>query len=170
MSSISICSRCKTKKIHDTYKFCEICRMKARCQQQKFRDDNTERNRETQKKYYNSHRDDILYRKYYSSLDKIIKTRIRYLLTRDKQAEREINIDQYITLEIIKDMINKSGCACTYCGCDLKLSDYEKRDKEQFSIDRKDDSLAHHIDNVQITCLGCNLLKQVTKVRCTHHK
>jgi hypothetical protein len=45
----------------------------------------------------------------------------------------------------------------------LKLVNYDIREKTQFSIDRIDDNIGHVIGNCQITCLCCNMKKKKNK-------
>lgn len=56
-------------------------------------------------------------------------------------------------------MLVVSRGICCICQSSVLLHGWEPNDKRQFSFDRLDDSKTHSADNVQITCLGCNLKK-----------
>jgi hypothetical protein len=90
------------------------------------------------------------------SIDSSLKTRILGHLESDKS--RNMNGD-YITVEWIKDKINKTKC-CTGVNnkeCN-RLFDYN--DSESFSVDRINNDIAHFKENCQIICRSCNNSKK----------
>lgn len=63
-------------------------------------------------------------------------------------------------MEWVKNKIEKHKHICTLCGKALKLVGYDYNDKDQFSIDRKDNKVAHIKSNCQIICWNCNIKKK----------
>lgn len=114
------------------------------------------------KHYYEQNKDEILKKcKQYvkSSLDIIIKHKIQGNKNSDDKYGRSYSEDEYITSDWVKDRLIKCTNNCELCGKGLKLTGYEFRDHDQFSIDRIDNKIAHIQSNCQITCWGCNLDK-----------
>jgi len=70
----------------------------------------------------------------------------------DVERKWETDVD----VPYIQNMIENQGEMCHHCQIYLKLSEYKARDREQFSIDRVDDTKGHLKGNVVISCWGCN--------------
>ena len=49
--------------------------------------------------------------------------------------------------------------SCYYCKQKVKM-EYTKRDMEQWTLDRIDNTMGHNTKNVLISCLGCNLKRR----------
>jgi hypothetical protein len=56
------------------------------------------------------------------------------------------------------DVVNMfaAGAKCTYCLHEVK-TDYEAKDKKQWTLDRIDNRMGHNRGNVLLCCLECNL-------------
>ena len=86
--------------------------------------------------------------------DKKIQEKLNSYVLSDK--EKGLNND--LTVNKVKTLINKQNGACNICNCDLKFN-YSSNDRQQFSVDRIDSRLGHLCSNVQILCWGCNSSK-----------
>ncbi|MFA5151321.1 MAG: hypothetical protein WC554_02050 [Clostridia bacterium] len=93
--------------------------------------------------------------RYKSSLENISKYKIFEYRRRDKNKGRDYNIDDYITVEWIKEKI-KENPQCSLCKCELLLCRYPKNDGQQFSVQRINNKLAHIKKNCCIICWKCN--------------
>jgi hypothetical protein len=87
--------------------------------------------------------------------DKKIREKLQSYLLSDKEK----GLDNDLTVEKVKKLIEKQNGACNICSCDLKLH-YLSNDDKQFSVDRIDSRLGHLCSNVQVLCWGCNRAKQ----------
>lgn len=54
---------------------------------------------------------------------------------------------------------SKNPIMLQWNGLRIKLVGYDYNDKDQFSIDRKDNKVAHIKSNCQIICWNCNIKK-----------
>ena len=55
--------------------------------------------------------------------------------------------------------LKKQGNLCCHCCEHVKVFNFEPNDKLQYSIDRINDKIGHVIDNVKMSCWGCNRAK-----------
>jgi len=55
-----------------------------------------------------------------------------------------------------------SKLKCYYCKTNCLLAYENVREKNQWTLDRLDNSKGHNKDNVVISCLGCNLKRRTT--------
>jgi hypothetical protein len=82
----------------------------------------------------------------------------------DKQKGFVFNEKLYprITRESFKSMLKKQRSCCAVCGCQVKTNWGFSGDVVQYSIDRIDNDFigGHCQQNVQITCLLCNVTKK----------
>jgi len=94
-----------------------------------------------------------------TDLDFIIKRKIISARLNDSKAGRgnAYKMDDYITLQWVKDTIAKQDQACFHCGKMLKLIGFERYEQNQFSIDRLYSDMPHEQENCVISCLRCNL-------------
>ena len=83
---------------------------------------------------------------------KIIQAKISNSKEADIKKNREFDIDYgYIT-----DLLQKQNNTCNRCKMKIKTEWDDAFDKEQFSINRLDNSIGHIKSNIEITCLNCN--------------
>lgn len=93
-----------------------------------------------------------------SSLNIIINHKIKNYKKEDMKKNRLID-ENYITINWVKDQLIKCNNHCYYCNKLLKLTGYEYKDSNQFSIDRIDNTIAHTQINCVISCWQCNKYK-----------
>lgn len=143
------------KKYYEKYKQTEKYKEKLRVASRKWYHANKEKRIPVIKKYIVEHKEKIkAWQK--SGVKTIIKSKINAHRHSDEKYKRQYNEDDYITLDFIMDLIEKSQKKCTICDIDLKYTQYDTHDRAQFSIDRLDNAKAHTKDNVRIICAGCN--------------
>lgn len=92
--------------------------------------------------------------------------RIRHEVSR--KIDRHIEFDSRrkfagcpptMTLQEGIDLLNDTGGECPVCESTMTLHDWPARHPSQFSFDRIDDNDTHHVGNVRVTCLRCNIAK-----------
>lgn len=116
------------------------------------------------KKYYKKNKKkisaknkDYYNKKWRNDLEFKCYEKIRSLRKADKNSNRDIQEDFYITVEWLLEKLKNQDNKCLYCYKELKLTNFERYDQDQFSIDRLNDKSAHHKGNCVISCLECNL-------------
>ncbi len=115
-------------------------------------------NKEKIKKYYVDNKE-ILKTKRYNNFEKICKAKIQTYKVADKKYKREYKKDNYVSIEWIKQQLLKQNNKCHYCKKQLLLKNFQNNKKDQFSVDRIDNSIAHIKTNCVICCCGCNYKK-----------
>ncbi len=65
----------------------------------------------------------------------------------------------FIKEEQVLQLLESCDFTCYYCN-EKVLIHYEKGDKKQWTLDRKDNTMGHNKNNVLISCLGCNLKRR----------
>tara|TARA_B100000900_G_C20551424_1_gene704889 strand:- start:412 stop:933 length:522 start_codon:yes stop_codon:yes gene_type:complete len=74
--------------------------------------------------------------------------------------KKKYDEDKFISYEdTIKKLID-CGCKCLYCNGESKIFYKYVRDTNQWSLDRIDNKYGHNNDNVEISCLKCNLRRK----------
>lgn len=177
------CPKCKTirlktqfgiKRLDIPYTTCDVCRNTDKRYVQKnkdkiynknksYRDNNKDKISLNRKKYYIDNKDTIKskVKEYYedqhqNNLDFIISEKIRKYVKNDKKYNRQIINNFYITNQWVKEKLDECNYRCPLCQKILKLTEFEKNDPDQFSIDRIHNIAAHHTFNCQILCWKCN--------------
>jgi len=89
--------------------------------------------------------------------DKECQRKIKSCKRADELNAREINEDEYVSIEWIREELKRHENTCTYCGGNILIYCYGPDVTEQFIIHRADYKLPHHIDNCLISCLDCKL-------------
>lgn len=77
---------------------------------------------------------------------KVLKKKIDGYMTQDREAKRDCT-SNYVTPEIITALLENDRYCCHWC---------KKPVDEKFTLDRKDNNLAHLIHNCVIACVACN--------------
>tara|TARA_B100000963_G_C22604675_1_gene661901 strand:- start:519 stop:1040 length:522 start_codon:yes stop_codon:yes gene_type:complete len=67
---------------------------------------------------------------------------------------------KFITFDKMIERLVESKLQCFYCNCDLTIIYDDCRQKNQWTLDRIDNTSGHNIDNVLISCLECNLKRR----------
>lgn len=96
-------------------------------------------------------------------VEKELQKKINGYIQQDKRKEFDIN--HIINKEEVIEKLIISKLKCYYCKKCMKITTNNKRDGEQWTLDRIDNSQGHENNNVVISCLECNL-----KRRCQDHK
>jgi len=98
-----------------------------------------------------------------SPLYSLITSEIRNKINGYKQQDilkKIYNLDTFITHKDVIDMIQQKQLVCYYC-LNSCLILYEKvREKNQWTLDRIDNSQGHNKTNVVLACLECNLKRK----------
>jgi hypothetical protein len=86
-------------------------------------------------------------------LDVTIEKKIQGHLSEDIQKNRITNNDNYVTVEYVKQLLEKQYNTCANC---LDVMSLYSGNNSTFSIQRIDNNLPHIIGNVCIMCIHCN--------------
>ena len=88
-------------------------------------------------------------------LERKIKSYKMQDIKKDKlNEEKLIKVDECI------DKLVLSKMKCYYCREDMLLVYENVREPKQWTLDRIDNSIGHHTNNVVISCLDCNLKRR----------
>ena len=82
-----------------------------------------------------------------------LKKKIDGYEEQDKKAGRKYEEEKYITVDWLKSCYGK---ACCNCGDSFIFEVKHSRPTSNLTADRKDNSIAHTIDNVAPLCITCN--------------
>ena len=72
----------------------------------------------------------------------------------------KLNDEKLIKIDECIDKLVLSKMKCYYCMEDMLLVYENVREPKQWTLDRIDNSIGHHTDNVVISCLDCNLKRR----------
>lgn len=84
--------------------------------------------------------------------------RLKYYVRFEKFMEEELTLNQVGVL-IQKSYARYGKMVCYLCSREVFLDYTKKNQEDQFTLDRIDNKKSHRIDNVQICCLTCNILR-----------
>lgn len=87
-----------------------------------------------------------------------INTKVSGYKMQDKIKKREIPNDFVDVLDVII-LLKKNQSKCYYCNSELFVLYKNSQEMSQWTLDRIDNSVAHTVNNVVISCLECNLKK-----------
>jgi len=100
--------------------------------------------------------------------DNNIQSLLKKKISSYKQQDRHKKIlrKQFplITLDETIEKLVASKLKCFYCKHKIYILYKKIRDKRQWTLDRIDNSVGHHKDNVVISCLDCNLTRRTTEM------
>lgn len=125
-------------------------------QQKKYRENNKEKIAEKNKKYRKENGEKInataksSRQTYEGTINQLVKTRIHY----NKKDGFDCDLDN----NYVKQLIEKCDSKCIYCEHSLEIK-CDSGSLSQISIDRIDSNKPYQKDNIQLTCLFCNLAK-----------
>jgi hypothetical protein len=71
----------------------------------------------------------------------------------------------FITLEQVMNKLEESRLLCFYCKEPMKIWYKQARDNSQWTLERINNEQGHNINNVEISCLLCNIRR-----RCMYHE
>lgn len=101
----------------------------------------------------------------FDSLPFHIKRNVEKKMNSYKQQDvqkKRFSPEQFITYSQILDKLNESQLVCHYCKEEMYIYYDIVRETKQWTLDRRDNDLGHHYDNVVVSCLGCNLKRRRT--------
>jgi hypothetical protein len=88
----------------------------------------------------------------------MVAQRLRSYARQDEKMLRPS--DENITVDQALAKLNRSDMKCAYCGRALLLFAETKRHPAMWTLDRKENHIAHTDANVLNCCLKCNLKKR----------
>ena len=109
-----------------------------------------------------------IYLQQYFDKDKKVMSIIKKKISSYKQQDKNKKILRkefpIITFDEVTEKLVESKLKCYYCKCEILLLYKQVREKKQWTLDRIDNSVGHHKDNVVISCLECNLKRRTTEI------
>ena len=95
-------------------------------------------------------------------VDLVKKTIYQKLLGYKSQDRKKkmYSPQEFISFESTIQRLVESRLKCFYCNCDVNIIYSTCRQKNQWTLDRIDNTLGHNTDNVLISCLNCNLKRR----------
>ena len=96
---------------------------------------------------------------YSKKLKDEIKKKINGYKSQDIKKKRH-DPDKLITLEQTTEVLVASKLKCHYCSKLVQLFYDNVREKDQWTLERIDNSIGHFKENVVISCLECNLKRR----------
>ena len=94
-----------------------------------------------------------------SFVKKELERKIKSYKTQDIKKDK-LNEEKLIKIDECIDKLVLSKMKCYYCMEDMLLIYENVREPKQWTLDRIDNSIGHHTDNVVISCLSCNLKRR----------
>lgn len=93
----------------------------------------------------------------------LIKDEILKKISSYKQQDvlkKRLNKDKVIDYLYVKKLLLECKLKCHYCDEDSYILYETRRDMNQWTVDRIDNSIGHDIENIVISCLKCNLQRR----------
>lgn len=95
-----------------------------------------------------------------SSLHNALSKCLNCVKNKDKKLKRTFDL----TLEFLFHLYEKQQKKCFYCKNTLNIKEYDHKNLDQVSIDRKDSTLGHIKTNCVLCCIHCNWTKHNNSV------
>ena len=92
-------------------------------------------------------------------IKKALKSKLSSYRQQDTKKNRYIE-DKFITFDELMEKLVATKLHCYYCKQQCLLIYENKREKLQWTLDRKNNDIGHYGNNVVISCLECNLQKR----------
>ena len=89
-------------------------------------------------------------------LSKYLELKVHHYRRQDKEAKRDLDVENYVTPQWLFDQFGKQCCDCGDCfRFDIKGNTVESN----LTADRIDVDECHHLNNVVPLCVSCNQKK-----------
>jgi hypothetical protein len=123
--------------------------------------------KKNQKKSINKDQISMINQYFTNSLDKLetqsIEQELRKKLCGYKQQDKlkkKYDSETFLNLDELVDKMVASKLVCFYCKIRVNIFYNFARDPQQWTLDRKDNSIGHSCENTIICCLKCNLQRR----------
>ena len=92
------------------------------------------------------------------AFDELKKKLRSYKLQDDKKCIYNQNL--FVTCPNVLERLVMCKLKCFYCKCNLSFLYEDVRQKDQWTLDRIDNTCGHNNNNIVISCLDCNLKRR----------
>jgi uncharacterized membrane-anchored protein YhcB (DUF1043 family) len=92
-----------------------------------------------------------------------INGKIQGYKTQDIQ-KKKLDMSRFVDIECVLDKLIECKLYCFYCKDPMLVWYKHTRDPKQWSLDRIDNDYGHNKNNIEISCLSCNIRR-----RCMYH-
>ncbi len=93
------------------------------------------------------------------SLIKEIQKKINSYELQDNKKNRLDKV-LFISLQEVLEKLVESQMSCFYCKCNILLLYQNSREPTQWTLERINNNIQHQLDNIEISCLKCNLQRR----------
>ena len=93
----------------------------------------------------------------------LLKDEILKKISSYKQQDvlkKRLNTERIIDYPYVKKLLLECKLKCHYCDEETYILYETRRDMNQWTVDRIDNSIGHDIENIVISCLKCNLQRR----------
>ena len=97
------------------------------------------------------------------NINELVKSQIRQKISGYRWQDIKKNLfccGKFIDYDFVIELLKKSKGLCFYCQLNVQLLYDYKREPKQWTIERIDNTMGHNKDNVEISCLNCNLRRR----------
>ena len=97
------------------------------------------------------------------NINELVKSQIRQKINGYRWQDIKKSIfccSKFIDYEFVIELLKKSKGLCFYCQLNVQLIYDYIREPKQWTIERIDNTMGHNKDNVEISCLNCNLRRR----------
>lgn len=109
---------------------------------------------------------DVLFKSYLNDdsneciiLKKELQKKLASYMTQDKKKNR-YNENTFISLNELLEKLVESQLNCFYCKSNVLLLYKNFREPSQWTLERIDNNIQHNLNNIEISCLKCNLQRR----------
>ena len=95
----------------------------------------------------------------YKTMVQQIQTKISGYKSQDVH-KKLLSLPDFVTIDSTLDILRRSGLKCYYCKEYVRVFYENVREPKQWTLDRIDNSFGHTTNNVEISCLSCNLRRK----------
>ena len=92
----------------------------------------------------------------------LIRTKIAGYIQQDIKKDR-LDKDMKVSINYVLEKLVESRLCCCYCKIPVVIDYQEKRQMDQWTLDRINNYIGHNEGNVLISCLQCNLQRRRIK-------
>lgn len=109
---------------------------------------------------------DVLFKSYLNDdsneciiLKKELQKKLASYMRQDKKKNR-YNENTFISLNELLEKLVESQLNCFYCKSNVLLLYKNFREPSQWTLERIDNNIQHNLNNIEISCLKCNLQRR----------
>jgi hypothetical protein len=91
-----------------------------------------------------------------SKMEQYFRIKIANYVNQDKKAGREIDKENYVTTEWVRQCFFHQNNECCICKSPLEFEITDGSVTSNLSVDRQSNEIAHTVQNCKLSCVKCN--------------